>query len=270
MQHPGGKEYAVAYLHEDEGTLARGKYLVDEGGEPRYLVDPGVCGTYEWNFQSVTTSARVSVPPDAPEELGPDRETYRRVALEGQAGIENGTYLVRADGSPAYLMRRASKFDAPKAQLFRLIIDGTLGGQLPWGLVLIGVFLAILMEMVGVSSLPFAVGLYLPLSTSAAIYVGGLTRWLVEKRSKASGGESEFSPGMLMASGLIAGAAIAGVINSAVAYNDVQRGLEGKSPLLVLGSPFHGRTWDTSWWPLIPFLLMAVVLLVVGTRRKAE
>ncbi len=268
MQHPGGTSYRVAYLHEDEGGLVRGKYLLGDDGRPLYLVDPGVCGTFEWNFQSVPEGQRVDVPADAVVELGPDRQPYRHVSLRDHPTVESGDYLVREDGTVAYLLRRASKFDAPKAQLFRLIIDGTLGGQLPWGFVLIGAFLAIIMELVGVSSLPFAVGLYLPLSTSAAIYVGGLTRWLVEKRSGAKGGESEFSPGMLMASGLIAGAAIAGVLNSVVAFNDVQRGIDGKEPLLALRSPFHGQAWDTSWWPMVPFLLMAVVLYFVGVRKK--
>ena len=71
-----------------------------------------------------------------------------------------------------------TKFDAPKAQLFRLIIDGVLGGELPWGLVLLGVAIAIVMELCGVSSLPFAVGVYIPLATTAAIALGGLVRRL--------------------------------------------------------------------------------------------
>ncbi len=286
MPHPDGTSYAVAYLRAEvppaqgQATgLARGKYLVDDAGRPLYLVDPGVCGTFQWNFQAHTGSERIAVPADAAIELGPDRKAYRHVSLEASRdALDKGHYLVREDGSVAYLLRPASKFDAPKAQLFRLIIDGTLGGQLPWGLVLIGALLAILMEMVGVSALPFAVGLYLPLATSAAIYVGGLTRWFVEKKSPAKGGESEFSPGMLMASGLIAGAAIAGVVNSAVAFNDVQRGLEGNEPLLALQSPFAakgfegswfaGHLWNEGWWPLLPFLAMAVALYWVGTRKK--
>jgi putative OPT family oligopeptide transporter len=289
MNHPDGTSYRVAYMREDEGAVPRGKYLVDEAGKPLYFVDPGVCGTFEWNFQLHQGDEKITVDPNVPIELGADRKPYRRVHWDGGGGLEQGDYLAREDGTVAYLMRRASKFDAPKAQLFRLIIDGTLGGQLPWGLVLVGVFLAILMELVGVSALPFAVGLYLPISTSAAIFVGGIVRWLVEKRTGSKGVESEFSPGVLMASGLIAGAAIAGVVQSVIAFGDVQRQLAGKEALLEIGTPFQLRehnwvpgienwwskfrpefwdTWNDSWWPMIPFLLMALVLYFVGARRK--
>ena len=78
------------------------------------------------------------------------------------------------------------KLDAPKARLFSLIIDGILTQKLPWGLVLIGIFLALVMELVGVSSLPFAVGLYLPLSTSTPIMAGGIIRTLVDKKRKGA------------------------------------------------------------------------------------
>src|SRR6185503_4075179 len=174
-----------AYLHEDEGPMQRGKYLVDDSGHPLYLVDPGVCGTFPYTFQKLPGDAQLSVPADAPSELGPDRKMYKRVQLATTtASLEHGSYLVADDGRAAYRLNQGEKFDAPKAQLFRLIIDGTLGGKLPWGLVLVGMFLAIIMEMVGVSSLPFAVGLYLPIHTSAGIFVGGVVRWLVDRKRK--------------------------------------------------------------------------------------
>ena len=84
------------------------------------------------------------MPPSAPVELGPDRRPYRLVDL-GAAG----RYLASADGTPVWAYRPAAKFDAPKAQLFALVVDGTLGGRLPWGLVLAGAFLALMMELVG-------------------------------------------------------------------------------------------------------------------------
>ncbi len=260
-----GTPHSVAYLPEEQGAVPRGKYLLGDAGQPLFLVDPGVCGTFPYTFQKLTDGPRLDVPADAPVELGPDHASYRRVQLdEAAGGLERGAYLAAADGSAAWRMNEGEKFDAPKAQLFRLIIDGTLGGKLPWGLVLVGMFLAIIMEMVGVSSLPFAVGLYLPISTSAGIFVGGLVRWLVEKRTgKAGSTESEFSPGTLMASGLIAGGAIAGVVQSVIEWKNADRALAGLDPLLKVGSPFH----DESWWPLTPFLLMALALYVVGTRK---
>ena len=76
------------------------------------------------------------------------------------------------------------KFDAPKAVLMANIVEGILNPkvQMPWALVLLGVFIAIVLEMCGVSSLPFAVGVYLPLSTSTPILAGGLLRWVVDRR----------------------------------------------------------------------------------------
>jgi len=110
-----------------------------------------------------------------------------------------------------------SKLDAPKAQLFRLVIDGVLGGDLPWELVLIGVFIAIMMELCGVPSLPFAVGAYLPVSTSSSIFLGGLVRKWADQRSQLTPQEQESSPGVLFSSGLIAGGALVGILVCALA-----------------------------------------------------
>jgi hypothetical protein len=264
-----GTPHAVAYLHEDQGSIQRGKYLVDDAGHPLFLVDPGVCGTFPYTFQRMSAAPPLAVPDGARTELGPDHREYKRVELAVDSGeLQRGAYLVGGDGRVAYRMNQGEKFDAPKAQLFRLIIDGTLGGKLPWGLVLVGMFLAIMMEMVGVSSLPFAVGLYLPISTSAGIFVGGCVRWLVERRTgKAGTSESEFSPGTLMASGLIAGGAIAGVIQSVIEWKNADRALQGLDPLFVVGSPVTGHMAE-SWWPMFPFILMALGLYLVGSRKS--
>src|SRR3954467_8739272 len=126
-----------------------------------------------------------------------------------------GRYL--ADGGKlAYHLREVKKLDAPKASLFALIIDGILTRKLPWSLVLVGVMLSLVMELCGVASLPFAVGVYLPISTSVPIFVGGAIRWLVDRKRKGSGDE-EFSPGTLLSSGYIAGGAIAGLVAALVA-----------------------------------------------------
>jgi hypothetical protein len=109
-----------------------------------------------------------------------------------------GRYLVNNDGVPVYLAdpgingvydkrpdgSSVQKFTAPKATLVSYIIKGILGGQLPWGLVLLGVFIAIVLELSGVSALAFAVGVYLPISTSAPVYVGGMVRWLVDRYTR--------------------------------------------------------------------------------------
>jgi putative OPT family oligopeptide transporter len=139
-----------------------------------------------------------------------------------------GRYLVSDAGLIAYYVdpgiggreptdytgRHVDKFDSPKAQIMALVVDGILTQKLPWGLILIGAFIAVVMEILGIPSLAFSVGTYLPISTSATIFMGGVVRWLVERRSAASGTPADTSdsgPGVLFSSGLIAGGAILGV-----------------------------------------------------------
>jgi hypothetical protein len=100
----------------------------------------------------------------------------------------------------------------------QLVTDGILLGKLPWALVLIGVSIAIVMELCGISALAFAVGVYLPLSTTSPAFFGGLTRYFSDRWGRASTGqprsevESETSPGSLLSTGYIAGGTIAGVL----------------------------------------------------------
>jgi len=104
---------------------------------------------------------------------------------------------------------------APQAQLMSTVINGILTRKLPWGLVMLGVFLVIVVELLGIRSLAFAVGAYLSIGTTLAIFAGGATRWLVEQSAKKAGEEateSEVSPGSLYASGLIAAGGIMGLI----------------------------------------------------------
>jgi len=103
---------------------------------------------------------------------------------------------------------------APQARLMATVINGILNHQLPWRLVLLGVFLVIAVELLGVRSLPFAVGSYISIATTSAIFAGGMVRWLVERGRKAS--DSETGPGPLFASGLIAGGGIFGLFGIVV------------------------------------------------------
>lgn len=103
---------------------------------------------------------------------------------------------------------------APQAQLMATVINGILQRRLPWGLILLGVFLVIGVELLGIRSLSFAVGFYLSIATTLAIFAGGVVRWLVEYSAKRAGEkveESEVSPGALYSSGLIAAGGIVGL-----------------------------------------------------------
>ena len=122
---------------------------------------------------------------------------------------------------------------APQATLMKTIIEGVLAGALPWGLVLSGAGIALSAILCGISGLAFAIGVYLPLASMAAIYVGGAIRALAERRaarSEAGAAPAEARPGVLAASGLVAGEGLAGVLVAAlVASGAVAR---SRPPLL--------------------------------------
>jgi hypothetical protein len=206
--------------------------------------------------------------------VGPDGKTYKILHVTETTGsVLTGKYLVDDSSHIKYLIdpgiagtvsevdgKHVTKLDSPKARLFSLIIDGILTRKLPWGLVLIGVFLALVMELVGVSSLPFAVGLYLPLSSSTPIMAGGLVRTLVDRKRKGTASEAEFSPGVLMSSGFIAGAAITGVLLAAV----TGAGWDDKIDL----SGYLGNLATVDWFAMIPFLIIMYLLYRVGISSK--
>ncbi len=111
----------------------------------------------------------------------------------------------------------APKYAAPQATILAMLIKAVMSGKMPWGLVLIGVALAIVIELSGLMALSVAAGIYLPLSTTTAIFVGSLIRWLVMRKQKEQSAshslkDMELSKGMLYATGLVAGGAIAGML----------------------------------------------------------
>jgi len=112
----------------------------------------------------------------------------------------------------------SEKAAAPQARLMATVINGILSQKLPWGLVLLGVFIVIAVELLGIRSLSFAVGSYLSIATTLAIFAGGVVRWLVDRALEKAGqkDDSEISPGSLYASGLIAAGGIVGLIGVAI------------------------------------------------------
>ncbi len=109
----------------------------------------------------------------------------------------------------------SDRASAPQARLMATVISGILTRKLPWGLILLGVFLVVAVELLGIRSLSFAVGFYIPMATTLAIFCGGIVRWMVEKAAARAGEkaeESEVSPGSLYASGLIAAGGIVGLL----------------------------------------------------------
>ena len=213
-----------------------------------------------------------------------DHNTYRvlRVYVASE-GVPPGKYLVdpatreiRYVVDPGiggrmreYGARKLTRLDSPKATLMALITDGILTRRLPWSLVLIGVFLAIALELAGIQSLPVTVGVYLPISTSAGMFAGGVVRWLVERRSRsneASLAEIESGPGVLFSSGLIAGGAIGGIALAAIA------GAKGSADWLADAVGIYrslGAIATSNTVSLLLFAALGVVLYRVGLRRQS-
>jgi uncharacterized oligopeptide transporter (OPT) family protein len=161
-----------------------------------------------------------------------------------------------------------TRLDSPKATLMALITDGILTHRLPWALVLIGVALAIALEIAGIQSLPVTVGVYLPITTSAGMFAGGVIRWLVERRFQSqdrSLAEIESGPGVLFASGMIAGGAIGGIVIAAIAG---KFGSADKLSEIVGLSGTLGHFATDNWPAVLLFIGMGYVLYRVGLRRQ--
>ena len=166
-----------------------------------------------------------------------DNKTYKVWRKTDTVGGPAGKYLVADDGKLAYLVdpginghyhqrpdgTEVKKYDAPKAVLMSYIIKGILDQQLPWTLVLFGVMISVVLELAGIQALAFSVGVYLPLVSTLPIAVGGAVRWFADRRNNklpqyAKLNEEERqaagdrSSGTLLASGYIAGGALAGIV----------------------------------------------------------
>ncbi len=220
--------------------------------------------TYEGKTYQVWHKTDAVGAPAGKYLAGPDGQVSYLV----DPGI-NGTHTKRADGS------EVRKFDAPKATLMSYIIKGILDQQLPWALVLFGVMIALVLEMSGIPSLAFAVGVYLPLSSSTPIFIGGVIRWLVDRHRQkvlASKGvklteeqeaaESDKSPGVLMSSGYIAGGAIAGIVIAFLA--GVMEKVDARlTQWSTENNPFYAGP-NADALAMIPFVLITVLLYLVG------
>jgi putative OPT family oligopeptide transporter len=222
-----------------------------------------------------------------------DSGTYRVWHKTDIAGGPAGKYLVDDSGKAVYLVdpgingshttrpdgTEVRKYDAPKAVLMSYIIKGILDQQLPWALVIFGVIIALVLEMAKVPSLPFAVGVYLPLSSSAPIFVGGMVRWYVDHRRNklaayANASEEERaaagdrSPGVLLASGYIAGGALAGILIAFTAgvLGDFDKAVTAWS---AAHNPFfEGGAADLL--SLLPYAALIVLLYWMGREKPAR
>jgi uncharacterized oligopeptide transporter (OPT) family protein len=142
------------------------------------------------------------------------------------------------------------------------LIQGLLSQNLPWGLVLVGMFIAVTLELCGIHSLSFAVGSYLPIATTAPIFAGGLVRWYVERKTGTTS-DSDISAGTLYSSGLIAGGSLAGILFAVLV------GTETIAPFQAIGNalPFlHGEDALGHLLGAALFLALAAILARAGQR----
>jgi putative OPT family oligopeptide transporter len=223
---------------------------------PQHVQDPGVYHVWQKADPAGGAATRYLVRPDG------------TLAYLVDPGI-NGHVKVRPDGTTV------TKFDAPKATLMSYIIKGILSQQLPWALVLLGVMIAVVLEMCSIPALAFAVGVYLPISSSLPIFIGGAVRWLVDRNSRGVHTEtlseaelsaaSDRSPGVLMASGYIAGGAIAGI---GIAFTAGVLGVFDRdvTKLMEAVNPFFGGALSDAL-SVLPFLMLMAVLYRAGARK---
>ena len=242
----------------------------------------------ETQFRADTASLESKetlVGPQARDDAG---EYFTAFNDNPQAGLF-GKYLVNAAGEPVYfvdpgingnIMERPDgtevrKFAAPKAVLMSYIIKGILDRQLPWHLVLVGVLIAVVLELCGVPSLAFAVGVYLPLATSAPVFFGGMIRWIVDRARRKElvehklteeeiTADADRSPGVLCASGYIAGGAIAGIVIAVLA--GVFTGVEEHFSNWAQNNPVYSGSYADAL-SLIPFTILMVFLYLVAREK---
>lgn len=266
--------------------LDPGEYLVDGSGKVVYKVQENFPATLKVDPAQTGAPEKLKGP-----QASADANAYRSWNKTDTTGGPAGRYLVNNQGVPVYLAdpgingihkvrpdgSEVTKYDAPKATLMSYIIKGILNRQLPWGLVLLGVMIAIVLEMSGIPSLAFAVGVYLPLSSSSPIFLGGMIRWLVDRylRKKLKHkkltedqlvAETDKSPGVLMSSGYIAGGALAAIVIAILQGVDnpsLARFNKSIADWATKNNPLFGGP-NADLLSMIPFVVLMLLLYLVG------
>jgi hypothetical protein len=325
-----GQEFKVWWTNSSPALgkidkLEKGKYLVDDQYRIRYFVDPAVTGKITKRDEYVPTSVPdvkftkeqldklsdtvlTTVPGGGPDQLQRYRvwsnkppqapkqgEKAAEMGLLFNDQVPEGEYLVDDDGAVVYAVKSTEvkmKFGAPKTQVMGIIINGLLSKDLNWTMILIGASIAITLELCGISSLAFAVGLYVPMQYSTPIFMGGIIRFFVDKfaaraaarevtgDSAAARAEAEVkaiaktesSPGVLLASGYIAGGSLGGVLLAFLEFDvaaPVKKFLnfEGVLEKTWVNEPL-GETGLVygDFLALATFAVLLAVLLFFGTR----
>ena len=176
-----------------------------------------------------------------------------------------------AIGAILYLLSAAwgygsQELPAPQATLMKMIVEGVMGGNLPWNLVFAGAFIGIVVEVLGIPVLPFAVGLYLPIHLSTPMMLGGVVRWIFEKKKNMSekAKKDMIENGVLYCSGLIAGEGLVGILLAVFAIIHMAGGTLGD----FLGTLVSGTPINSNLGGLIFFALLTATMWMVVKRKE--
>ncbi len=199
-------------------------------------------------------------------------KTYVLVNAIGTTTIPDGKYLYDPAAQKIEIQWvqgiGSDQAAAPQARLMATVINGILNQRLPWRLVLLGVFLVIAVELLGIRSLPFAVGSYLSIATTMAMFAGGLVRWLAERgEEKTSASESEVSPGALYSSGLIAAGGVFGLMAIIIKVMEDYHWVP--KDMLLVGPKILGSLATNSWLGVVVFVALGTSLFLFA-KKKVE
>jgi putative OPT family oligopeptide transporter len=238
--HPMTKTWDVSAAHDgvqNQGTFTRKEFRVTEPDKTQ---------------QTLAGSSYVLLNALGSHELADGKYLYNPA-----------TKTIDVQWAPGIGSEKAA---APQARLMATVINGILQQKLPWGLVLLGVFLVIAIELMGVRSLTFAVGSYLSIATTFAIFLGGVARWMVDRAAARAGEaseESEISPGSLYASGLIAAGGIVGLMG--VGMKLLERVMHRDNPV-----QFPHTFLSHDWVSVLMFALLAGSLYYFARKPLAK
>jgi putative OPT family oligopeptide transporter len=196
-------------------------------------------------------------------------QTYVLINALGSQQIPDGEYLYSSATKQIEVQWihgiGSDQAAAPQARLMATVINGILTRRLPWRLVLMGVALVLAVELLGVRSLAFAVGSYLSIATTAAIFAGSVVRWIVERSTKEGHNASEASPGALYSSGLIAAGGVFGLV--AVAMRAVQNGGAIWPTKLAFGPKILHSLATSNIFGVVMFVLLAGSLFYFARKK---
>jgi uncharacterized oligopeptide transporter (OPT) family protein len=229
---------------------------------------------YTLNDSATTEKAvteRVVLPPEAlldrdSIESATDERTYRFVRLDREQlppSLEAGNYLVD-EATREVRYRRVDgigekQYPAPQARLMSVVIDGLLSRKLPWDLILLGAALAVFVELLGFGALTFAVGVYLPLSSTMPVFLGGLARKLADRAYGRAPDAEDEPEGTLWSAGLIAGASLVAILYALLTFlpgYDREGGFHPKAALL--------RSWPFAQEGHLGDAFVAAMLVLLG------